>query len=377
MRTPVVLIFCLASVALADDFKTVDGKEYKNVKVKRVEPDGIVLSTSYGISKVYFTELPKDVQERFHYDHAKAAAYSAQQNQNLEVLQKQQEEAKRKPSSPAAIDSQGPAALMSQAESALRANQFSQGAELLNRIVSEYPISPQAKTVRSLLSSLRDKETTKDGPLTTSEAQRLRRVMDALASIKINYRTATPEKRQAMEALLGAETLRDTDNGLGSISSSGTNLRDAMESTTPAPTHSGTMATSGIENLPTITPQLHDEILNALKMTDKLDGLYKGGCSSAEFIAAAVPIEGVFMNLQAKLPEGDPRRDLLANSFEAYQQTAIAMKAYEQGRGQRPDATFGAAGIRKGLLTKILEGNLTPAERNVYNAWRKAVDSGP
>jgi len=80
---------------LADDFKTTDGKEYKNVKVSRVEPDGIVLTSSSGISKVYFTELPKEVQERFHYDAAKAAAYSAEQNAALEQLRKQQEEAMR------------------------------------------------------------------------------------------------------------------------------------------------------------------------------------------------------------------------------------------------------------------------------------------
>jgi hypothetical protein len=60
----------LASNALADDFKTINGKEYKNATVSRVEPDGIVLKTKSGISKVYFTELPKDVQERFHYGSA-------------------------------------------------------------------------------------------------------------------------------------------------------------------------------------------------------------------------------------------------------------------------------------------------------------------
>jgi len=38
-----------------DDFKAIDGKEYKNTKVSRVEPDGIVLITDSGISKVYFT----------------------------------------------------------------------------------------------------------------------------------------------------------------------------------------------------------------------------------------------------------------------------------------------------------------------------------
>jgi hypothetical protein len=54
-----------ASIALAEDFKTINGKEYKNAEVSRVEADGIVIRTKTGISKVYFIELPKDVQERF------------------------------------------------------------------------------------------------------------------------------------------------------------------------------------------------------------------------------------------------------------------------------------------------------------------------
>jgi hypothetical protein len=137
----------------------------------------------------------------------------------------------------------------------------------------------------------------------------------------------------------------------------------------------GTVAESGIEGLSPITVELKDEILNALRMTDQLDALYRRGCGSAEFIAAATPIESVFMRLQSKLPKGDPRRDLLANTFEAYQQTAVAMKASEQGRGERPDATFAAAGLRKGLLSKILEGSMTPDEKKVYDAWRKAADT--
>jgi thiol-disulfide isomerase/thioredoxin len=78
MKILTFLILCFASLALADDFKLIDGKEYKNVTVSRIEPDGIVLRTKSGIAKVYFVELPKDVQERFHYNAAIAAAYSAQ-----------------------------------------------------------------------------------------------------------------------------------------------------------------------------------------------------------------------------------------------------------------------------------------------------------
>jgi hypothetical protein len=85
-----------ASMALADDFKTINGKEYKNVTVKRVEPDGIVVSSKSGILKIYFTELPKEVQAQFGYDAKKAAAYSSERKANAEALLKQQAEAQQK-----------------------------------------------------------------------------------------------------------------------------------------------------------------------------------------------------------------------------------------------------------------------------------------
>jgi hypothetical protein len=68
MKVLPFLILCFTTVAVADDFKTVQGKEYKNVTVSRVEPDGIVLKSKSGISKVYFVELPPDVQKRFQHD---------------------------------------------------------------------------------------------------------------------------------------------------------------------------------------------------------------------------------------------------------------------------------------------------------------------
>ena len=80
------LLLCVTTAAFADDFKLVTGKEYKNVIVIRVEPDGIVLKTKSGISKVYFVELPKDVQELFHYNAAIGSAYSAQQSVNRSTM---------------------------------------------------------------------------------------------------------------------------------------------------------------------------------------------------------------------------------------------------------------------------------------------------
>src|SRR5213596_726047 len=79
MKVVAFLVLCFTTVALADDFKLVSGREYKNVTVSRVEPDGVVLRTKSGISKVYFVELPREVQERFHYNAAIASVYSAQE----------------------------------------------------------------------------------------------------------------------------------------------------------------------------------------------------------------------------------------------------------------------------------------------------------
>jgi hypothetical protein len=61
-----------APMAVAQNFTTVKGKVYKNATISRVKPDGIVIRFSGGIVKIPFTELPKDVQERFGYDPERA-----------------------------------------------------------------------------------------------------------------------------------------------------------------------------------------------------------------------------------------------------------------------------------------------------------------
>ena len=91
-----LFILCFTSAAVAEDFTTVNGKEYTEATVTRVDPDGIVVKTKSGITKLYFTELPKEVQERFHYDSAKAASYSSEQTANYTAYQKQQEETQRR-----------------------------------------------------------------------------------------------------------------------------------------------------------------------------------------------------------------------------------------------------------------------------------------
>jgi hypothetical protein len=45
----------------------INGKIYKDATISRVEVDGIVLGTKTGIYRIYFIELSKDIQDRFHY----------------------------------------------------------------------------------------------------------------------------------------------------------------------------------------------------------------------------------------------------------------------------------------------------------------------
>ena len=76
-----------ASLTLADDFRTIRAKEYKDATVSRVEPDGIVLRTKSGIVKLYFSELPKEVQGRFDHEGAQTTAAASPYHTPLTVAE--------------------------------------------------------------------------------------------------------------------------------------------------------------------------------------------------------------------------------------------------------------------------------------------------
>lgn len=73
-----ILAALSVSIALADDFKTIDGKEYKNVKVSRIEPDGIVVTFSGGIVKPPFAELRPEIQTKYGYNPEAAGDFQRQ-----------------------------------------------------------------------------------------------------------------------------------------------------------------------------------------------------------------------------------------------------------------------------------------------------------
>jgi hypothetical protein len=72
-----IFIFVLAissNVLLAEDWKTIDGTVYKDVRVVRVEDDAITIIYKDGGALVPLFKLPHDLQDRFDYDPAKAKA---------------------------------------------------------------------------------------------------------------------------------------------------------------------------------------------------------------------------------------------------------------------------------------------------------------
>jgi hypothetical protein len=76
LATLAILALLPATLAPAEDFKTISGKLYKDATIIRVEADGIVLRTKSAIVKLYFSELPKEVQEGFQHGHAKTTVAS-------------------------------------------------------------------------------------------------------------------------------------------------------------------------------------------------------------------------------------------------------------------------------------------------------------
>lgn len=87
------IVVLLATACFAADLTTLDGKTYQNIKVTRVDPDGIYIMHSAGGGKIKFTELPEDVRKQYGYDPAKAAVFEkakAQAAAAAPAVQKQQ-----------------------------------------------------------------------------------------------------------------------------------------------------------------------------------------------------------------------------------------------------------------------------------------------
>lgn len=55
------------------------GKAYKNVTIRKVEPDGLLIAHSGGVKKLRFSDLSEETQTKYGYDPAKAEQFSKEQ----------------------------------------------------------------------------------------------------------------------------------------------------------------------------------------------------------------------------------------------------------------------------------------------------------
>lgn len=69
------VVMLLGVAAIADDITTLDGKTYRNVKVTLSDPISITVSHSTGAGRILFAEMDAELQKKYGYDAAKAAAH--------------------------------------------------------------------------------------------------------------------------------------------------------------------------------------------------------------------------------------------------------------------------------------------------------------
>jgi hypothetical protein len=89
-RLSLLAVFLSLAVSVrADSFTTLDGDSYTNCTVKRVEPDGIVITDSDGVHKLKFKNLPPDIGKKYGFDSVKAAAWQEKNKQSEISSQKE------------------------------------------------------------------------------------------------------------------------------------------------------------------------------------------------------------------------------------------------------------------------------------------------
>ena len=69
------LLILAVAPARAEDFTLPNGKVLKDVRISKVDPDGLRITHAEGMTKVSFEDLPPAVQERYKFDPAQSDAF--------------------------------------------------------------------------------------------------------------------------------------------------------------------------------------------------------------------------------------------------------------------------------------------------------------
>ena len=90
-----LVMLSLPAWAWADDVTTLSGATFHEVRLVRVEPDGVTWEHSTGMVKVDFTDLPEAVRRTYHYDAGQAAAFREAQAQARQQFDARARQAQR------------------------------------------------------------------------------------------------------------------------------------------------------------------------------------------------------------------------------------------------------------------------------------------
>jgi len=90
-----LLAFLTLSSVRAEEWTTTDGKTYRDVKVVKIEDDAVTILDQDGGALVPIAVLAPDLQQRFHYDPAKAAIAAAKRQQDEQTSQQAVADAKK------------------------------------------------------------------------------------------------------------------------------------------------------------------------------------------------------------------------------------------------------------------------------------------
>lgn len=74
----IILTLCATSTTFGDIITNKSGQVYNVKKIVRTEPDGITVMHDTGLVKLFFWELPEDIQAKYGYNPATASKYNRQ-----------------------------------------------------------------------------------------------------------------------------------------------------------------------------------------------------------------------------------------------------------------------------------------------------------
>jgi len=91
-RLTILCVAAMAASAHGDEIKTSDGVIHRG-EISHVDPDGIVMMTDSGTEKVPLAKVSPELQQKYHFDAAKAAAFAAANARKQQAIASQASDA--------------------------------------------------------------------------------------------------------------------------------------------------------------------------------------------------------------------------------------------------------------------------------------------